>query len=411
MISIVYFIIGLIVGVAVTFLIYSRTHKDTKALAQELVAQSNAEKLQDLEQFLNRIKESFDSVSMEALSKSLTQHMQVARDALSEQSALGKKELEGKKDLINQTFESMKTELDKVSGLIKEFEGDRQKKFGELSGLLTSAGNELNRLQDTTSKLTTALVRSQVRGNWGERMAEDILKLAGFIKDINYYKQKPLDSAPQRPDFTFVLPNNQKVNMDVKFPFNNYWQYLETEIPDEKDKFKKLFLRDVKSRIKEITTRDYINPDDNTVDVVIMFIPNEQVYAFINENDKTILDEAIKNKVALCSPLTLFAILAVIRQAIENFNIERTANQILSLMGNFRKQWSMYVDSQDKMGKRLEEAQKEFEKLTGTRKNQLEKVILKIEELRQQKHLPLSEDVSGALLDDSDSADNGELLQ
>ncbi|MCP4580468.1 MAG: DNA recombination protein RmuC [candidate division Zixibacteria bacterium] len=388
MTAVLYFAAGLIVGIAITIIIHSRQKSDVKALARELASEANSEKIQDLEQFLGRVKESFDSVSMEALDKSLKQHLAIAKGALSEQSAVGKKDIEGKKELIFETFNTMKAELEKVSGLMKDFEGDRQKKYGELSNLLSSTGNQLNRLHDTTSKLTTALVRSRVRGNWGERMAEDILKLAGFIHGINYYKQKTLQESAQRPDFTFVLPNDQKVNMDVKFPFNNYWLFLESENPDEKDKYKKQFLKDVKSRIKELTSRDYINPDDNTVDIVIMFIPNEQVYAFINENDNTILDDAIKNKVALCSPLTLFAILAVIRQAIDNFNIERTANQILSLMGGFYKQWGLYVDSQDKMGKRIDDAQKEFNKLVTTRRTQFEKILEKIEQLRQQKDLP-----------------------
>jgi len=304
----------------------------------------------------------------------------------------------------------MKTELEKVGKLMKEFEGDRQLKYGELSNLLSSTGNQLNRLHDTTSKLTTALVRSRVRGNWGERMAEDVLKLAGFMQDINYYKQKTLQNSAQRPDFTFVLPNDQKVNMDVKFPFNNYWLYLETESPDEKDKFKKMFLKDVKSRIKEITSRDYINPDDNTIDFVIMFIPNEQVYAFINENDNTILDDAIRSKVALCSPLTLFAILAIIRQAIDNFNIERTANQILALMGGFYKQWGLYVDSQDKMGKRLDEAQKEFNRLVITRRNQFEKILEKIEQLRQSKHIPIIDSGTIEFQSEPTNGDEDELL-
>ena len=222
-------------------------------------------------------------------------------------------------------------------------------------------------------------------------MAEDILRLAGFIQGVNYFRQQTLQYSAQRPDFTFVLPNEQKVNMDVKFPFNNYWSYLESENPEEKEKHKKLFLRDVKERIKEVTSRDYINPDDNTVDIVIMFIPNEQVYAFINENDRTILDEAIKNKVALCSPLTLFAILAVIRQAIDNFTIERTANQMLSLMGGFYKQWGMLVESQENVGKRIDAAQKEYQKLATTRRTQFEKILDRIEELRQRRHLPVTD--------------------
>lgn len=392
MTEIIYLITGLIIGAAIVLIVYRFQKHDTGELAKKLVSQVQAEKIQDLDNFLQRIKESFDSVSMEALNKSLTQHMEIAKNTLSEQSALGAKDIQGKKDLISQTFDSMKEELDKVGGLIKEFEKERQTKYGELSTLLTGTSNELNRLNDTTARLTTALVRTQVRGNWGERMAEDVLKLAGFVQGINYYRQKSLESESGRPDFTFVLPNNQKINMDVKFPFDNYWLFLKTDNPVDKQRYKKLFIRDVKSHIKILTSRNYISPEENTIDMVIMFIPNEQVYSFINENDRSILDEAIKNKVALCSPLTLFAILAIIRQAIDNFNLEKTANQIITLMNSFYKQWKLYKDGMDKMGKRIEDAQKEYNNLVTTRTNKLQKPLNEIEHLRQQKGLPGSDD-------------------
>ncbi|NQU13183.1 MAG: DNA recombination protein RmuC [Desulfobacteraceae bacterium] len=61
--------------------------------------------------------------------------------------------------------------------------------------------------------------------------------------------------------------------------------------------------------------------------------------AFTQRHDYTILDNAIKNKVVLCSPITLFAVLAVIRQAVGNFALEQTSNEILSLLGAFKKQW------------------------------------------------------------------------
>lgn len=386
-----YLIIGLTIGVIVVLVIFYLRRKETRALAQQLVLEAQAEKLKDLESFLERIKGSFDSVSMEALNKSLKQHLEIAKGALSEQSALGAKELESKKDLISQTYKSMKEELEKIGGLMSEFEKERQKKYGELTNLLNTTGSELNRLQETTGKLTTALSSASMRGQWGERMAEDVLKLAGFIEGINYFRQKSLEASRERPDFTFTLPNNQKINMDVKFPFNNYWCYLEAKNAGDKSRYKHLFLRDVKNHIRDVTTRDYINPDDNTIDMVIMFIPNEQVYSFINENDRSILDEAIRSKVALCSPLTLFAILAVIRQAIDNFNLERTAGQILSLMGNFYKQWELFIQGMDKMGKRIEDAQKEYNRLATIRKNQLQKPLDKIEALRIQKGLPISE--------------------
>jgi DNA recombination protein RmuC len=216
-------------------------------------------------------------------------------------------------------------------------------------------------------------------------MAEDVLRLAGFVEGINYRKQKTLETAKTRPDFTFLLPQDLKVNMDVKFPLDNYLRYMEEEGEIEKRNYKNQFLKDVRERIKEVTTREYINPEDKTVDYVIVFIPNEQVYAFINESDSTIIDDALKSKVVLCSPVTLYAILAVIRQAVDSFNLEKTAAEILSLLGTFNRQWTLFQKSLEKMGKRIEEAQKEYITLTSTRCNQLERPLRKIEDLRKQR--------------------------
>jgi DNA recombination protein RmuC len=208
----------------------------------------------------------------------------------------------------------------------------------------------------------------------GERMAEDVLQLAGFIENINYQKQRVVETGTSRPDFTFFLPQGLKVNMDVKFPLNNYLKYLESKLENEREHYKDQFIRDVKQRVKEVTTRDYINPIDNTLDYVLVFIPNEQVYSFVNEHAREILDEALKNKVILCSPFTLYAVLAVIRQSIENFSLQKTSGEMLSLFGNFYKQWNEFNKSFEKVGKKLEETQEEFFRLTTTRRNQLDRL-------------------------------------
>jgi DNA recombination protein RmuC len=179
-----------------------------------------------------------------------------------------------------------------------------------------------------------------------------------------------------------------KVNMDVKFPLNNYLRYLEAE-GGQKEAYKKQFLKDVRDKIKEVTSRDYINPEENTVDYVILFIPNDQVYAFINENDHSLIDEALKNKVILCSPVTLYAVLAVIRQAIDNFKLERSAVEIQLTLKAFKQQWDNFIESLNKVEKKLEELQKEFEfnNLNSTRRRQLERQLDKIENIEIQNEI------------------------
>jgi len=346
--------IGLILGAAIAFLISFLLRRD--------------------------LEKAFSALSRDALQKNSTSFLELANQALTTQTRTGAMELEGKKRLIDQTLDNIRGELQKVEGMVTRDGQERAAKLGELTGQLAT-------LQQSTSKLQSVIAGTKTRGQWGERMTDDILRLAGFIEGINYRKQQTMVTSQTRPDYTFFLPKNLKLNMDVKFPLNNYINYLNEETEGAKENYRLLFLKDARQRIKEATTRDYIDPAENTVDYVLVFIPNEQVYSFINENDPAIIDDAIKNKVILCSPFTLYAILSVIRQAVENFNVEKTANEILSLLGTFNKQWNEYKKSMDNMGRKLQSASDEYRSLVTTRTNQLEKPLKKIEEMRSQRQI------------------------
>jgi len=360
------------------------------------LAEAQKQRLSDLETIINHLKDAFSSVSLDALSRNTQQFLSLASETLARHTSSGIQELEKRKSLIDQTLETMRQNLEKVQEVISSMEKERKQQFGQIETQLKLATEQTSRLQETTSQLKQALAGSGVRGRWGERMAEDVLRLAGFIEGINYQKQKKLEEASTKPDYTFFLPQGLRINMDVKFPLDNYLRYLEARTEMEREQYRKSFLRDVRERIKSVTSRDYISPENNTVDYALIFIPNEQVYAFINEQDRSILDEALSQKIIVCSPLTLYAILAVIRQAVDNFNLEQTAAHILNVLGTFARQWESFVKVMEKMGQKIEEAHKEFQTLTTTRRQMLEKSLRQIEEIRQQKKMeaiaPFSEE-------------------
>lgn len=385
MIGVYLFIGGGVFGAAVVLIIQRLKRKEAREIARELVSETENEKVKDIEVILGRVKDSLGSLSLAALKTNSEEFMKLAGSVLGQQTQSGEKDLEGKKKLIDQTLDSMRGDLRKMQDVVAGFEKERVQKYGELSAHLKTAAEQTAKLQDTANHLRQALVSTKARGMWGERMAEDVLRLSGFIEGVNYLRQKTLEGAGSRPDYTFQLPQGRKVNMDVKFPLNSYLRYLETENDMEREVHKGQFLRDVRSRIKEVTTRDYINPDDETLDYVLVFIPNEQVYAFINQNDPVIIDEALRNKVILCSPFTLFAILAVIRQAMDNFSTAKAANDMLRLIGGFNKEWEKFCKSMDNMGRKIDDARDEFQKLATTRRNKLERPLQKIEDLRRLK--------------------------
>jgi DNA recombination protein RmuC len=142
------------------------------------------------------------------------------------------------------------------------------------------------------------------------------------------------------------------------------------------------FASDVKARINEIKDRGYINPAKGTLDCAIIFIPSEQVFAFGNERQTGVIEEAIKNKIILCSPITLFAILTVLRQAATNFNTEKASREILAVLGLVKQQWDKYKETMDKMGGRLKDAQEEYVKLVTTRERMLDRQLTRVDDLR-----------------------------
>jgi len=343
----------------------------------------------NLQTMEKELLDKFSTISLDALSKNSAEFLKLAEEKLRSRTIEGAKELEGKKELIDRSL----SEMDKTLSTIQQKIEDVGKGNIEVSTLIKKHEDVTLRLKDTTEHLRQALASSKKRGEWGERMAEDIINLAGMVEGVNYRKQKTLEGSSGRPDYTFFMPNHLKVNMDVKFPLDNYMHYLNASSEHDRKRYKEELLRNTKTMIKQVTTRDYINPSDNTVDYVLIFIPNEQVYSFINEADTTIMDEALKQKVVLCSPFTLYAVLAVIRQAVENFNLEKTAAEMLKLLGEFSKQWNAYKDRFRVMGERLDAARREYDALVTARSNMLEKPLKKIDDLRKQKAIALDSDM------------------
>jgi DNA recombination protein RmuC len=299
-------------------------------------------------------------------------------------------ELEGKREVIDTQLESMSRELGRVTDLLAEFEADRGAKLDVLQGVMRQQRDGIAELSRTTQGLREALSSTKARGQWGERMAEDVLTLAGFVEGIQYRKQVAVEGGRGIPDFTFLLPRGVVLYMDVKFPLDNYLRYVDAESDLEQRRYREDFLRDVRAKVKELAARAYCDTTAETVDCVLLFIPNEQLYGFIQEHDGAVLDQALERKIVMCSPLTLFAVLAVVRQAVDSFRLERTTSEILDVLGTFSKQWDGFVTQMDTLGKRLESTASAYDQLVGARRRQLERQLDRIEDLRTDQALALT---------------------
>lgn len=303
----------------------------------------------------------------------LTAHLRrmTAADAVS--ASRDAREADLRSEALDRQFDAVHGELHRVGTIVSDLRAERSQQHGEFLARLDDASRVTTDLHHTTRSLREALASPKARGQWGERTADDVLRVAGLVEGVSYVRQKAT-AAGTIPDVTFLLPGDLHLHMDVKFPAANYLRFLDAQAPGEQAAAAKAFLVDVRARIKELTGRGYISPG-TTVDYVLLFIPNESIYGFIHDRDPALVDDALRQKVVLCSPFTLFAVLAVIRQAVDAVRLEKAGDEILRCLGAFGEEWERFCDQLEKVERSHDVASRQLEALAGTRRRRLQRQV------------------------------------
>src|SRR5689334_8987028 len=128
---------------------------------------------------------------------------------------------------------------------------------GELRQHLATTNEQTASLTATAGALREVLASPKARGQWGERMADDVLRLAGLVEGVSYVKQRATRHGTI-PDVTFLLPGARVLHMDVKFPIASFVRCVEAGSDAERDAHRTAFLRDVRARVRELTGRGYV---------------------------------------------------------------------------------------------------------------------------------------------------------
>jgi DNA recombination protein RmuC len=253
-----------------------------------------------------------------------------------------------------------------------------------------SVGKAVEALARRTDNLNEILSSSQKRGQWGERVVEDMLRAAGFIENVNYSKQDT-NIAGGRPDYKFMMPPNRVLFMDVKFPLDRYAAHFSAETDALRDQSKTEFVKAVKGHIDALAKRDYINnAKEEALDYVLMFLPNESISGFVHEADPKLIDYALNNKVVLCSPLSLYSFLVVVRQATDSFHTEQTAASIMQQINKFHGEWDKYLKAVDDVKDTFDKLNHKIDDIStgGTRFKKLSVPIREIEKMRTKQGIP-----------------------
>ena len=326
------------------------------------------------------LKAQFSELSRAALRTMGEDFLRLAKDELKFERQQGLNDLDAKREAVDTTVQGLHDKLAAYQELVKTFEKDRDEKYGQLKGELDRLMQGTNQLRDTTASLTAILGNSRVRGQWGQKMAEDILRLCGLQEEIHYRKEREI--AAGRPDFTFLLPEGHSLFMDVKFPLDHYLRFAEAQREEEQQRSKDAFIKSVRDHLREMERRAY-GATDRSVDYTILFLPNEQIYAAVNEWMPQLIDECLQKKLILCGPWTLYAIIRIIHQAWQNYQFSTAVRDIVRTISGFMQDYAKFKERFGELGELLDKLDSKYREIGVTSAQRLDGKIRRIEEYRK----------------------------
>ena len=353
--------IGLFLGLILSLIViyFSRRKNNTDELASQLEIKLH-------EMFPKILQNANQQLITMADQKLIAEKQEITSD------------LQNKKTAIEDIIKRLHEELEKSNKRIENSERDRIGSFKELKTEIEHNRKMTEQLSVTADGLKKVLSNNQLRGQFGEQVAEDLLRMCGFVSGIDYLYNKTLKESDSRPDFTVLLPDGVKINIDVKFPYNNLQKMTETEDKSIKQDYLKAFERDVRDKIKQVTSRSYINPEENTVDFVILFIPNEMIFSFLYDKMPEIWADGMRQKVIFAGPFNFTAILRLVRQSYANFKIQKDIRKIIGYIHSFEEEFSKYNEEFEKIGDRISSLSEQYERVNSTRTKKLVSTVDKI---------------------------------
>jgi DNA recombination protein RmuC len=356
-------VIGLIIGF---LLAYVRTLHYKSALKTE--QRIHIEKLKMIEQANERLSEKFSALSSRALQQNNEAFLKLAEQNLNKHQMQAQNELEKREKSIEVLVKPIRETLEKTERQLHNMEKERKEAFGSLAEHLRQMSDGQLRLQRETNNLVSALRRPEVRGQWGELTLKRLAELAGMTEHCDFYEQETVnsESGMLRPDMIVRMPDKRELVVDAKTPLDAYLNAVQADNDEQRANELQRHARKLRERVKELASKAYWLQFKNSPDYVVLFVPGDQFLSAALEQDASILEYALSNKVILATPTSLIALLRAVAFGWRQQAVARNAEQIQQLGEELYSRMLTFTEHLTKLGASLGSSVDHYNKAVGS---------------------------------------------
>jgi DNA recombination protein RmuC len=321
---------------------------EKQALAATLQAERKGfgEKLKLLEEAKSALSDAFSALSANALRSNSEEFLKLAQTSVAPiKEALGK-------------FDA------KIQALEVAREGAYQGLLQQVSQLLDTGKD----LRSETSNLVQALRSPVIRGQWGEIQLRRVVEMAGMLAYCDFQEQESLktESGILRPDLVVKLPGGKTIVVDAKAPVANYLDAMSAADEGERKLKMQAFAKLVRDRVAELGRKSYWDQFEETPELVVMFLPGDHFYSAALQQDPSLIEFGVEQKVLVATPVNLIGLLRAVAYGWRQESIAANAKEISELGAELYKRISDLGGHWIDLGRNLSRTVEAFNSAVGS---------------------------------------------
>jgi DNA recombination protein RmuC len=269
--------------------------------------------------------------------------------------------MEARQKAVDGLVQPLAEALKKVEARLGEAERERISSYAHLT-------EQVAALSQVTQTLSRALRTPSARGRWGELQLRRVVEMAGMLHRCDFDEQPSLlsDSGRLRPDLIVRLPGGKQIVVDAKAPLEAFLDAHETS--DDTVRAERLVqhARQVRDHMDKLGSKAYWDQLPGSPDMVVMFLPGETLFSTALQQDLTLIERGLQNRVLLASPITLIALLTTIAHAWRQEALADNYREVAGLGKEFYDRLAKFVTHFDDVRKRLDGAVQAYNEAAGS---------------------------------------------
>ena len=273
--------------------------------------------------------------------------------------------------------EKLQTSLDEK--LTRSFDSVRQRLQEVYKGI-----GEMQNLAAGVGDLKKVLSNVKSRGILGEiqlgSILEQILAPSQYEKNV-----ATVPGSSERVEFAVKMPGDGEscvlLPIDAKFPGDSYSHLLEAYESADPERIaarRRILVSQLKKEAKDIQSKYVQSP--YTTEFAVMFLPFEGLYA--EAVNMGVMEELQRScHVMIAGPSTMSALLNSLQMGFKTLAIQQNAGEVWRVLGSVKSEFDKFAEVLDSTQKQLDQANKNLDKLVGTRTRAIQRTLKDVQRL------------------------------